>query len=96
MATGSEAEIEEERRLFYVAMTRAKDFLNVYFPLRYYHRRFSHGDAHTFAQLTRFVTADVKSLFEIHTAMQTQEFEQREAEAKSKDPNSESSTDIQF
>ncbi|MCH7591767.1 MAG: ATP-dependent helicase, partial [Planctomycetes bacterium] len=86
MATGSEAEIEEERRLFYVAMTRAKDFLNVYFPLRYYHRRFSHGDAHTFAQLTRFMSDDVKCLFDIHTAMPTQELEEREAEAKSKDP----------
>jgi len=33
MATGTAAEIEEERRLFYVALTRAKDFLEVLFPL---------------------------------------------------------------
>ena len=36
MATGIDEEIEEERRLFYVALTRAKDFLEVCFPLRYY------------------------------------------------------------
>jgi DNA helicase-2/ATP-dependent DNA helicase PcrA len=34
MAQG-EAELEEERRLFYVALTRAKDRLHVTFPLRY-------------------------------------------------------------
>src|SRR5207245_6707198 len=38
MATGSSEETEEERRLLYVAMTRAKDVLVVYFPLRYYRR----------------------------------------------------------
>ena len=32
MATGDAEEIEEERRLFYVALTRARDMLYVYFP----------------------------------------------------------------
>ena len=36
MATGKLEEIEEERRLFYVALTRAKDWLYVCHPLRYY------------------------------------------------------------
>ena len=36
MATGRLEEIEEERRLFYVALTRAKDWLYVCYPLRYY------------------------------------------------------------
>ena len=36
MATGSEEEVAEERRLFYVALTRARDFLEVCMPLRYY------------------------------------------------------------
>ncbi len=64
MSTGNDAGVEEERRLFYVAMTRAKDMLYVYFPLRYYHRRHALGDAHSFAQLTRFITKPVRALFE--------------------------------
>ncbi|HEV2309021.1 MAG TPA: ATP-dependent helicase, partial [Acidimicrobiia bacterium] len=55
MATGRPEEIEEERRLFYVAVTRARDHLHVYFPLRYYHRRGGLDDAHHYAQLTRFL-----------------------------------------
>ena len=60
MATGDEDEIEEERRLFYVALTRAKDDLQVYFPLRYYHRRMGLEDPHSYAQLTRFISDDVR------------------------------------
>jgi superfamily I DNA/RNA helicase len=68
MATGSQDEIDEERRLFYVAMTRAKDWLYVYFPLRYYRRKGGNmHDHHTYAQLTRFITPQVKSLFEERT-----------------------------
>ena len=36
MATGDPEQIEEERRLFYVALTRARDTLRVTFPLRYH------------------------------------------------------------
>ena len=39
MATGSTAEIEEERRLLYVAMTRAKDHLALLVPQRFYVRQ---------------------------------------------------------
>lgn len=63
MAVGDEAGIDEERRLFYVAMTRAKDMLYVYFPLRYYHQRFGFGDDHNMAQLTRFLPPPVRELF---------------------------------
>lgn len=63
MAVDDAAGIDEERRLFYVAMTRAKDMMYVYFPLRYYHRRFALGDAHNYAQLTRFVTPSARKLF---------------------------------
>jgi len=59
-----EAEIEEERRLLYVAMTRARDRLYVTFPLRYYHRKHAFGDSHSFAQLSRFLPPDVFPLFE--------------------------------
>jgi DNA helicase-2/ATP-dependent DNA helicase PcrA len=55
MATRDEDGVDEERRLFYVAMTRAKDVLYIYFPLRYYHHRFGLGDGHGYAQLTRFL-----------------------------------------
>ncbi len=64
MATGSEDEIEEERRLLYVALTRAKDSLCVYWPLRYYHRPPGLGDAHSYAQLTRFLAAGPRSCFD--------------------------------
>jgi DNA helicase-2/ATP-dependent DNA helicase PcrA len=62
MSTGSDEQIEEERRLFYVALTRAKDFLEVCFPLKYYQKRFS--DRHSYAQLTRFLPESVVEAFE--------------------------------
>ena len=64
MSTGSEDEIEEERRLFYVALTRAKDFLDVCFPLKYYHKKHRTGDKHSFAQLTRFLPDSTLPHFE--------------------------------
>jgi DNA helicase-2/ATP-dependent DNA helicase PcrA len=64
MATEDEDSIEEERRLFYVAITRAQDWLYVFFPLRYYNRRFRLGDHHLYAQLTRFLPTEVTKLFE--------------------------------
>lgn len=63
MATGSEEEIEEERRLLYVAMTRARDELTLYFPLRYYHRGRGFSDRHSYAQLTRFIPESAYPLF---------------------------------
>jgi len=59
MATGSQSEIEEELRLTYVAMTRARDFLYVTWPLRYYVRSAGLTDKHTYAQRCRFFTDDV-------------------------------------
>ncbi|MFO7675713.1 MAG: ATP-dependent helicase [bacterium] len=64
MATGDDEEIEEERRLFYVAVTRAEDRLYVLFPLRYYTKKHRLGDGHLYAQLTRFIPPDVAPLFE--------------------------------
>lgn len=64
MATGSDEEIEEERRLFYVALTRARDWLEVCFPLRYYQKKHSMGDRHTYAQLTRFLPENAVELME--------------------------------
>jgi len=60
----SDAELEEERRLLYVAMTRARHRLYVAFPLRYYHRKHPLGDSHSFAQLSRFLPPEVHPMFE--------------------------------
>src|SRR5206468_2356343 len=59
MATGDAAEIEEERRLLYVAVTRARDALYGYVPLRYHHHRRGRDDAHGYAQRSRFLTPAV-------------------------------------
>jgi len=56
MATGDDAAIEEERRLLYVALTRARDALYAYVPLRYHHHRRGRDDAHGYAQRSRFLT----------------------------------------
>jgi DNA helicase II / ATP-dependent DNA helicase PcrA len=64
MALGDEAGLDEELRLFYVALTRAKRSLYVYFPMRYYYRPSGLGDRHGYGQLTRFITDDVKALFD--------------------------------
>ncbi|HEY6476152.1 MAG TPA: ATP-dependent helicase, partial [Polyangia bacterium] len=56
LATGSPAEIEEERRLLYVAMTRAKSALTLIHPLRFFIRQQSrYGDRHVFTPRTRFI-----------------------------------------
>ena len=65
MATGSVEEIEEERRLLYVAMTGAKDELHLIHPLRFYairHQR--HGDRHIYAPLSRFLPGAIADCFE--------------------------------
>jgi DNA helicase II / ATP-dependent DNA helicase PcrA len=55
MSTRDDDEIEEERRLLYVAMTRARDALHITFPMRYYRRPRGLEDPHTYAQLSRFL-----------------------------------------
>ena len=64
MSTGDADAIEEERRLFYVALTRARDALYVYFSLRYYRRPRGLDDTHHYAQVTRFLPAAVQDLFD--------------------------------
>ncbi len=70
MATGTAEEIEEERRLFYVALTRAKDWLHVLYPLRYYVHPRSFSDTHGYAQPTRFVTDRVRATMQPLTALE--------------------------
>jgi DNA helicase-2/ATP-dependent DNA helicase PcrA len=60
LATGTSEEIEEERRLLYVAMTRAKDELNLIVPQRFYtHSQVRAGDRHVYAGRTRFIPANI-------------------------------------
>ncbi|PZQ47001.1 MAG: ATP-dependent DNA helicase [Rhodovulum sulfidophilum] len=57
LATGSRGAVEEERRLFYVAMTRAKDALHLLVPRRFYiHRQAARGDRHVTAARSRFLS----------------------------------------
>ena len=65
MGVGSTEEIEEERRLLYVAMTRAKDHLHLIVPQRFYSRQQAKsGDQHVYAALSRFIPEGLFHHFE--------------------------------
>ena len=69
MATKNGDSIEEERRLFYVALTRAKNWLYVCAPLRYYHSyRPGASDRYGMAQRTRFLPEPVLKHFDRQVA----------------------------
>jgi DNA helicase-2/ATP-dependent DNA helicase PcrA len=65
LAAGTSAEIEEERRLLYVALTRARDHLHVIVPQRFFvHGQRHNGDRHMYAARTRFIPAGLLGHFE--------------------------------
>ena len=65
LATGSAAQLDEERRLLYVAMTRARDHLHLVQPLRMYvERQHRHGDRHVYAPRSRFLPDALLDRFE--------------------------------
>ncbi|MES2030702.1 MAG: ATP-dependent helicase, partial [Pseudomonadota bacterium] len=65
LGTGTSAEIEEERRLLYVAMTRAKDDLHLMVPQRFFTQgQHAQGDRHVYASRTRFIPEALLGLFE--------------------------------
>lgn len=67
LGTGSQEEIDEERRLLYVAMTRAKEDLHIVVPQRFYvHNQSAQGDRHVWASRTRFIPASLLPLFDVH------------------------------
>ena len=65
MSTGDDDEIEEERRLLYVALTRARDALHVTYPQRYYRRPKGLEDPHSYSQRSRFLPNEVLEHFEV-------------------------------
>ena len=61
MALSDREGLEEERRLFYVAVTRPARALHVYHPLRYHHRPRGRDDAHSYGQPSRFLSDRVQA-----------------------------------
>ncbi len=71
MATGDESGVDEERRLFYVALTRARNHLHIYAPLRYHHGDpGGSSDRHSYAQRTRFLPPSTDGLLD-HRAIRS-------------------------
>jgi DNA helicase-2/ATP-dependent DNA helicase PcrA len=65
LGAGTSAELEEERRLLYVAMTRAKDDLHLTVPQRFFtHGQNSLGDRHVYASRSRFIPEKLLPMFE--------------------------------
>jgi DNA helicase-2/ATP-dependent DNA helicase PcrA len=65
MSTGTTEGIEEERRLLYVAMTRARDHLRLMLPQRFYvHQQSGNGDHHVYASRSRFIPNALTRFFE--------------------------------
>ncbi len=65
MSTGTAEDIEEERRLLYVAMTRAKEQLHLVVPNRFFIKQQAQlGDRHVYAARTRFITPAMLKLYE--------------------------------
>ncbi|MCO6388415.1 ATP-dependent helicase [Aliihoeflea sp. 40Bstr573] len=65
LGVGERDELEEERRLLYVAMTRAKDALHLIAPQRFFvHGQASRGDRHVYASRTRFIPDHILDRFQ--------------------------------
>ncbi len=64
LGTGTTEDLEEERRLLYVAMTRAKDDLHLVMPQRFFtHGQAARGDRHVYAARTRFIPDAILDAF---------------------------------
>jgi len=65
MALSTPEGLAEEQRLFYVAVTRARDQLYLYAPLRMHIHRTGRDDRHGYALLTRFLDAGALARCEV-------------------------------
>ncbi len=63
LAAGTSESIAEERRLMYVALTRARRSLSIYVPRRYYRR--PRDDGHGYGKTSRFLTPAVQALCDV-------------------------------
>jgi len=73
LSTGKPDQIEEERRLLYVAMTRARDELHLVHPQRMFIRQQArHGDRHVYTPLSRFIADSMLPCFERRTRARAQ------------------------
>lgn len=68
--------LDEERRLLYVALTRARDELHVSYPVRFHVHRFGRDDRHLHGQLSRFLQP-IRHRFDEHVAGAPSEAEAR-------------------
>ena len=68
MALGDPGGLAEEHRLFYVAITRARDHLYLYAPQRLHYHRRGRDDRHGFGQLTRFLHPEALAACDSTTA----------------------------
>jgi DNA helicase-2/ATP-dependent DNA helicase PcrA len=68
MSLSTKEGLEEERRLFYVALTRPRRSLSIYVPVRYYHRPRARDDAHGYGKPSRFLTERFQALCEVRRA----------------------------
>jgi DNA helicase-2/ATP-dependent DNA helicase PcrA len=67
-ANGKPERIEEERRLLYVAMTRARDELDLLVPLKFYvTQQARSGDAHVYGARSRFLESGVMATLDAVT-----------------------------
>jgi DNA helicase-2/ATP-dependent DNA helicase PcrA len=75
MSTGNSDDIEEERRLLYVAMTRAREQLHLVVPNRFFIKQQAQtGDRHVYAARTRFISPAMLKHYEecVWTSAETQ------------------------
>jgi DNA helicase-2/ATP-dependent DNA helicase PcrA len=64
MALGDDDGLQEEQRLFYVAVTRARDSLSIYTPLRMPTHPTSFHARHVLAKASRFLTDEARAVLE--------------------------------
>jgi DNA helicase-2/ATP-dependent DNA helicase PcrA len=68
LGVGSRDELEEERRLLYVGMTRAKNQLHLIVPQRFYvGQQAARGDRHVYGNRSRFIPDSLLDLFDLRT-----------------------------
>jgi DNA helicase-2/ATP-dependent DNA helicase PcrA len=61
MALSAPDGLEEERRLFYVALTRARRALHLYVPTRYHHHPGARDDLYGLGATSRFVSEPLRA-----------------------------------